>query len=216
MSRKIFLFLLTILSLLTSNFVLAIPLPFSAALNTVTTRITTSNGIGIAPPKHPDSIRYHTADVTLEAEPATRNQRRISTSILETLTNITKKTTNTNHNHNWSARTYDLSTQIDKSSNATYPQDPNTNTNNNNNIEHDKPESEEEGKWYHTPWVSVATWVLWLYIIAVALGLLALWGRGMIDRSGEWVSVGGEVVRMRRGRGGAVRVDEMLRRMGVL
>jgi hypothetical protein len=202
MSRKIFLFLLIILSLLTSNFVLAMPLPFTAALNTVTTRITTSNGIGTAPPQHPDSIRYATADVTSEAEPATRNQRRISTSILETLTNITKKTTNTNHNHNLSARTYDLSTRTDKSSNATYPQDPNTN---NNNIEHDKLELEEEGKWYHAPWVSVATWVLWLYIIAVVLGLLALWGRGMIDRSGEWINVGG------------VRVDEeMLRRMGVL
>jgi hypothetical protein len=46
-------------------------------------------------------------------------------------------------------------------------------------------------KWYDAQWVSIATWALWLWIIASVLGLLALWGRGLIDGFGEWVTIGG-------------------------
>jgi hypothetical protein len=49
---------------------------------------------------------------------------------------------------------------------------------------------DEDMKWYQAEWVSVATWALWLWVVAAALGLLALWGRGMIDCLGGWVTRG--------------------------
>lgn len=56
---------------------------------------------------------------------------------------------------------------------------------------------EETGgkKWYEAQLVDVATWAIWLYVIASVLGLLALWGKGVIGRNGEWIGRGG------RGRG---------------
>lgn len=47
--------------------------------------------------------------------------------------------------------------------------------------------NEDFKTWYEADWVTITTWALWLYAVASVLGLLALWGRGVIDRTGAWV-----------------------------
>lgn len=59
--------------------------------------------------------------------------------------------------------------------------DPKSNTSNTS------PDAEDPGKkWYEAEWVNGAAWAIWLYVVGSVLGLLTLWGKGRIDRRGEW------------------------------
>ncbi|QDS78164.1 hypothetical protein FKW77_005154 [Venturia effusa] len=48
-----------------------------------------------------------------------------------------------------------------------------------------EPNSEEEKKWYRADWVNVVTWAIGLYVVGSVLGLLMLWGKGYVDRTGK-------------------------------
>jgi hypothetical protein len=198
MSPNISLIILTILSFLSSASILANP---STSISTSTPYSATPTSINATPTASSNHHRRHfqksnPRDTVLEDESSTfwrrklrRDQRRTTSHLHTPIDLLTfhsaKPVSNSATRRNGLVPRAKDDFSEAPAGNATAVED--TKIGNDGVVGEDGVDM----KWYDAQWVSIATWALWLWIIASVLGLLALWGRGLIDGFGEWVTIGG-------------------------